>query len=74
MDRFQKAEADLTKFRERLEREFYALQLPKEARDLIWEQAWDLGHSFGVHAVRNHYDDFISIAFAARPDLRRKEG
>jgi hypothetical protein len=29
--------------------------------ELLWDKAWDYGHSFGLSAVEEHFDDLIDL-------------
>lgn len=54
--------------RAKMEAEFGTADMPEKARDLIWNKAWEDGHSSGYGEVRMHYDDLSDIAKAARND------
>lgn len=57
--------------RRRMEAEHGIAAMPDNVRDLIWERAWEDGHSEGYHRVEDIYEDLAEIAKAAtlRPSL-----
>lgn len=54
------------------EAEFAPEWLGYNARQTIWNLAWEHGHSSGLHGVRYHYDEFLDVARAVMHDQARE--
>lgn len=53
------AETVKAKFRAALEKEYHTTGSPKA--DLLWEMAWDAGHSCGLSEVLSYYEKFAAL-------------
>ena len=54
-------------YREEIEQDLCPHWVPKEIRDLLWRDAWESGHSCGVYAVRQDYDERMDAVRALAP-------
>ena len=57
---YRRAEADITRlFQSDLEEEFGVKDHPKA--ELLWQMAWDRGHSSGYESVYYEYSDLVDL-------------
>lgn len=48
--------------RRRMEAAHGTAAMPEKVRDLIWDTAWEDGHSEGYHRVEDIYEDLADLA------------
>ena len=51
--------------RARMERHMPMRGIPQPAIDMVWELAWEAGHSSGENEVTIYYDDLRALALLA---------
>lgn len=50
-------------YKKMLEEEYMSETDDQKAKDAVWNQAWEYGHSSGLEEVRNFYIDLSSLAY-----------